>query len=1658
MLQSGRSQNERCKMGGVHSKITAEAIISEARKAGVVLWVENGKLKYRAPEGAMTAELKGAIKQHREEVMDRLSRGERIEPNPEDRWLPFPLTDIQSSYLLGRGVHVEGGGVSCHAYFEIPVDEADLAQLQLAFAKTVERHDALRTAFDESGYQQVSPFESVTVPSVLSRCGETHGRDDLRALMSHTIHDNRIPPLMSVGLSSDEGRPIIHVSVDFLVADWSGITRIIDDLVSYYRGQKPSLRVPKVTFRDYVLAAQSYDGGGKDEEDKEYWDSRLTDFSEACSVPLLDGEWGSCFTRFHFELSESEWLSLESLARSLSVSASAVILAAYSRVIAEWSEFGESPIVVTLFDRLPLHEDVPLIVGDFTSTGLVVVSQDGSLGNIAASAFSGLMAIMSHRSYSGVQVMRDVVQKYGMNSRRFPFVFTSAVSRERDSDFEHSWDIEYGITQTPQVGVDFQAATISNCLHVNWDVRDGVLADGVAEAMFEAFEALLRGIASGEVGADDEMEVGLPAPQASTRLERQRRADSLGIPARPEGLLHDRLLEQAAANPLALAVADGEGSTTYADLARRAGSVAAALAEAGAGPGDRVGVCMPKGAPQIASVLGALMAGCCYVPIDPHLPEARKAAVLEEASPKALLAPACEAGEWAAGAAVIDPSEVPDRPCPDVPRALPSDPAYVIFTSGSTGVPRGVVVSHGAAKNTVEDVCERFGVSPSDVALGVSGLGFDLSVFDVFGVLGRGGSLALVEQGGFADPSKWLEACGRLRVTLWNSAPAQMSMLLDSAGDDGRALSALRLVLLSGDWVPVDVMERVRRFSPDAEVVALGGATEAAIWSNFHIMDASDSSRASVPYGVALAHQSIDVCGPDFRSRPDHVVGDICISGAGLADGYLGHPELTSERFVVGPDGVRRYVTGDLGRWLPEGEIEFLGRRDTQVKIRGNRIELSEVEAAAKRLPQVADSCALVLNDDDPYKQCIALCVRPKADRSRAEDMSKVADKAFSSVVFGVFGGLGKAEVSAESVEDAVSKALTGIMYRYLMAAKAREMGAPLVVDNIGDVSSLDVRLQAISGFDCKYFIAGDSACGLESVIDDPRVEVVADGLWPLPDLVEGCGFAVFKADSEEDVVSIGEAVKGLADGHAWLVVLLEGSPGDERHSSERVDRIKSTLGACHICSLDYYVDSHSASILLLVFDDGLANVSQEDVVSELKKTLPAAEVPAHVEVISSFPTTINGKVDRALLKNIVNARVESANDSDSHGRDEYGVLKVVREVMKAPSLNASDNLLAAGANSLVFARIIARMREQIPEASSIGFDVFLRAVLDNPRAVALESVIGKPDGICGAQGKGYARQAFDGGIVHYSGPKKEIPGRPARVVVHTAIGSLDWLFPLMEGLSSTTKDPVYGIVVPNVSWYTGADPSELIDLCGSRYAEFIVEEGIQDVQVIGFCIGGMIATSISSHLEAAGVRVNSTVLLDSIPLTFEVEDEFFLNMMFVSAMGLGIEALGLSKGELEGAGKAFELAFSSPGGISREVFAGLKGDPEIERFAAGARRFYTEGIDKRISRYARLSRNTSQPMDDEAMRTALEVFSQSFKSSSKGLPVYFGDLTFMQAEDQSAFLPSAHEEGMAAWKEACIGDVDVRVVPGNHFSMIARPNVESLVHEINVVVDENAL
>ena len=1615
-------------MEGFEQAEAARLVVDEARGLGVRLWVEDGKLRFRAPEGSMTDSLKNRIKASREAVVEALS-GEPgpgvAVPRPDERHLPFPLTDVQSAYLLGRGEAVEGGGVSCHAYFELDMGDVDVRSLEAAFRGAVARYDALRTSFDEAGFQQVLPYEDVEPPDV-EAVGGPGSRLLLRSRMSHLVHDASRPPLMSVALSDDGGERTVHASVDFLVADWNGIMAVLEDIASSCNGMSPEPPAARISFRDYVLAAASDEASA--ERDRLYWSSRLEEFAEPSGAPLSGRAWGKRFERLHFELGGEDWGSLVELAGRMGVSPSALLLGIYAKVVSAWTESPRPPIVVTLFDRRLLHEDVPLLVGDFTSTGLVSMDcSAASLADLARDARGQLADVLDHRAYSGVKVMRDVAREHGQNPGRFPFVFTSAVAADRRSEFSHEWAITYGITQTPQVGVDFQAATIGGGLHVNWDVREGVFADGVVEAMFGAYEGLVRAAASGALSEGDPLEVGVPGPQALARRERQSAADAAVPAPLPGGLLQDGLLEAARRDPSAVAVSDGSGETTYGELAGRARSVAAALALAGARPGDRVGVSLPKSAAQVAAVLGALEAGCCYVPVDPLLPEARKASIAAEAGLSAVVCAEGGAG-WAPGAAAV-PADPPAREWSPGRRADPSEPAYVIFTSGSTGAPRGVVVSHAAAKNTVEDVAARFGLCGADVALGVSGLGFDLSVFDLFGVLGRGGRLVLVDQGAFADPARWLEAAGREGATVWNSAPAQMSMVLDAAPAGSRALSSLRLALLSGDWVPVDVLARLAPFAPGAAVVALGGATEAAIWSNFHVVREGDEAGPSIPYGVALSGQRMDVLDAALRPRPDLAVGEICIAGAGLAEGYLGRPELTQERFVEAPGGERWYRTGDLGRWLPCGEVEFLGRRDTQVKIRGNRVELAEVEAAAKQLPRVADACAVLVNGGGLGAE-IALCVRPRRNEARLEAMFPSVEKAAAVAGSILQGGKGA---------DPLAFAVDGILYRFLLAF--RKHGAqrqPSVLDLSGSSDEVVAeRLLSISGFDCRYSVPDAGNLGGEAGGDPRVVGVAVDPAQGLP-TGRGCFDFVILSGSDDRLLEAGGALATILAPHSWAVSVQDRPEADglrgTRPTSAQAEALRLGTGARMARSLSASSEGSSRSLTILVFDDGYDEVPPEEVRGELEKVLPSVEVPRFVFSSGRFPLTRNGKVDRKAIAEQASSARSSMFEGSDPGDDRLGIMAVVESVLERTGLALSDNLLAAGADSLSLARIIAKIREGVAGADRASFDVYLRAVLDEPFGSTLSRIA--EDGAAHAPRDAQERVAE--GATVFAG--KEHLGSPdgiARVVVHTAIGDFEWLRPLIGELSEGCGDPVVG-VAPEPEWYLRQDHADLVGVCAERYAESISQLGVAKVQIVGFCIGGIVAAAMSSSLEAAGVEVVSTVVLDSMPLTAEIDDEMFTCLMFANAMGLGPQALGLGAAELAGAAKAF----------SGEADA--QGDPDAAAFAKCARAFSEEGESARMERFSALSENTPNPLGPERMISAYRMFSQSFGASSGELPTCFGDVLYLKAQDQSAFLPGIADQALEAWDGACLGELDVREVPGNHFSMIARPNVSAVVREMN--------
>lgn len=289
----------------------------------------------------------------------------------------------------------------------------------------------------------------------------------------------------------------------------------------------------------------------------------------------------------------------------------------------------------------------------------------------------------------------------------------------------------------------------------------------------------------------------------------------------------------------------------------------------------------------------------------------------------------------------------------------------MIFTSGSTGQPKGVEIEHRSAANTLDDLRVRYQVSKDDTVLAVSAADFDLSVFDIFGLLAVGGTVVLVSEDERRDPQRWLELLHAHDVTVWNTVPALLDMLL-TVSEPGRGLpDSLRLVMLSGDWIPVDLPARLAALAPSrCQLIAMGGATEAAIWSNAFEVDRVDADWASIPYGYPLRNQRFRVVDDHGEDRPDWVPGELWIGGDGIARGYRGDAELTGARFLE-YEGLRWYRTGDLGRYWPDGTLEFLGRTDDQVKIRGHRIELGEVEAALTAHPAVTRAIVTTVSTTD---------------------------------------------------------------------------------------------------------------------------------------------------------------------------------------------------------------------------------------------------------------------------------------------------------------------------------------------------------------------------------------------------------------------------------------------------------------------------------------------------------------------------------------------------------------------------------------------------------------------------------------------------------------------------------------------------------------------
>ncbi|HEY0406604.1 MAG TPA: amino acid adenylation domain-containing protein [Pyrinomonadaceae bacterium] len=936
----------------------------------------------------------------------------QIAPQPDDWNAPFPLTDVQQAYWIGRSGLFGLGNVSTHAYYEIETTELDLERFVSAWQRLIERHGMLRAIVLPHGEQQilsqVPPYHIETQD--LRDCDEETAAarlEDVRQRMSHQVMPSDRWPLFEIYASRLNDRQLrLHISVDALIVDAWSMQILFWELEHFYRNPAAQLAPLALSFRDYVVGESRIEETDLYRRSHEYWQRRLATLPPAPELPLAHDPASlqqPHFVRWTGRLERETWSRLKSRASKASITPSIALLAAYAEALTLWSKSPQFTVNLTLFNRLPMHAEVNEIVGDFTSVTLLSVdnSQADTFERRAKRIQEQLWEDLDHRYVSGVRVLRDLARmRQVTNGLLMPVVFTSSLIHD-EGDLETSpmaWlgQVVYSITQTPQVWLDHEVYEDAGALVFTWDVVAELFPDGLVQAMFDGFSSLLKRL------ADDEQAWSTEWPEVArqlippAQLEQRKRVNSTSAPV-PTTLLHSAFHAQAAQRPQHPAVVTSNRTLTYEELSRRANQLGRRLRELGARPNTLVAVIMEKGWEQIVAVLGILNAGAAYLPIDPSLPQDRILYLLEHGQATLALTQNWFNDHFSWPSNVhhfcLDDEElagVDDSPLETAQH--PDDLAYVIYTSGSTGMPKGVMIDHRGALNTVLDINLKYQAQASDRVFALSSLSFDLSVYDIFGLLTAGGTIVIPDAWATRDPAHWAELMNREQVTIWNSVPTLMEMLIEHAdGAAGILPASLRLVLMSGDWIPVNLPERIRALQPAVRLVSMGGATEASIWSILYDIEEVNPEWKSIPYGKPMLNQTFHVLDDSLEERPTWVPGELYIGGIGLAKGYWRDEAKSQASFLTHPRaGQRLYRTGDLGRYLPDGNIEFLGREDFQVKVQGHRIELGEIEAALVQHPKVRAAVVAAVGKERGNKRLVAYVV-PEAEGARANGNERPA-------------------------------------------------------------------------------------------------------------------------------------------------------------------------------------------------------------------------------------------------------------------------------------------------------------------------------------------------------------------------------------------------------------------------------------------------------------------------------------------------------------------------------------------------------------------------------------------------------------------------------------------------------------------------------------------
>jgi amino acid adenylation domain-containing protein len=861
--------------------------------------------------------------------------------------------------------------------------------LRRALEGVASRHEALRTTFREEGgrpVQMIDPEARLDLPVLDLSSASEKEVEELGTAEARRSFDLAAGPLLrAVLLRLGEDHHVLLLTLHHIVSDGWSMGVLVGELAALYRGLADgvpaSLPELPIQYADFAVWQREWLAGERMEAQLAYWRRTLQGLLDPLPLPLDRPRPARRSPAGAFPplvLDAAATAPLRDLALRQGATLFMVLLAGLHALLGRLSGAEDVAVGTPVANRT--RAEVSGLIGIFLNM-LVMrgdLSGQPTFEELVDRVRKGALGAYDHQDLPFERLVEDLKPErdasrtplfqvlFALQNTPVPAIDLGGL-RLSGIDLDPGatqFDLQILLRETPEGGV-------AGVLGYRTDVFDA--------ATLERLSRQLGTLLAGAVGDPHLRLSELPVLSAAERHQLVSTWNDTRTDLGPPACLHQLFAAQAARTPEAPAVLWRGGSWSYRELDRRAAALARRLAGRGIGLGDRVAILLEPAPERVAAVLAVLRTGAAYVPLDPTYPRGRLDFMVEDSGASLLLV--AEGWEGSFGVPALEVTEE-DSEGPSPAVADPEAPAYVIYTSGSTGRPKGVVIRHEAAANTVLDVNQRFGVGPGDRLLAVSSLGFDLSVYDLFGPLAAGGAVVLPEPAAAPNPVSWAESMARHGVTIWDSAPPLMDLLLSS----GAALPpTLRLALLSGDWIPLGLPGQIRRQVPEAEIVSLGGATEASIWSILFPIPVGEVAPgwASIPYGRPMANQSFHVLDAAGEVAPVGVVGELHIGGLGVADGYHDRPALTAERFVPDPfagrPGARLYRTGDLGRRFADGVIELLGRLDHQVKVRGFRIELGEVEAALLGQPQVREAVALVVTTSGGDRR-LAACVVPERD------------------------------------------------------------------------------------------------------------------------------------------------------------------------------------------------------------------------------------------------------------------------------------------------------------------------------------------------------------------------------------------------------------------------------------------------------------------------------------------------------------------------------------------------------------------------------------------------------------------------------------------------------------------------------------------------------